>query len=1300
MRPARRVSERRRRRQGEDSNGPASPDFALIFASPLLDHKRRPLALLDIASEMNEVFGALRRSERKLHCVSATATARNLRTLLTDGVVVLHYCGHGLLREGSDNPALPPDEENDPFCLVLEDDCGGTHLLPAREIEAFVSAGRGHMLQLVFMSACHSRGGGEAFVRAGVPHVVAVKRKERIQDRAAAIFAEAFYYALLRGGKTVRQAFDIGSSAVATAHGLAEAHSEAGKFVLLPAEDDHDVQILSTLRGGAMYNSSPRPPPNNLPAFFPMQFIGRHAQWHALTATQRRLSCVYGDSGVGKSALCLAAAYRMVERRRFPAGVLHVALATAASRSDLVHSVLAALEDVGLRSRKASTVPECLSALADALRGDEALLILDDVEPLLRTGYGRQAVRELVVGALAKLPELRVVMSCQYLLPIHSSQSEIELPALNPTDSARLFIAHAPRSLTFIEVFDGLPPQQALQQEVAIAARLLGTSSAQASVLRDGRLVWQLESPQLAERLEALLATSDECALSLFSREGSQVHCRAHVSRRLARHPVLTIAGGNPTAISLLARCVAPQGAPRTLRQLQRMLEGASGLALSPQPDGAPPSTSHAEGGVTDPLPADVLHAATALSALRRSWKEPREPSPPPPPEKERSPPPPRGLARLAALWAASPLSPTHWLLLCIVQLLFLLLNRIPGLSTPPAAERTVQSSPLAARPSLGALSILETVLITLLSAGAVLALVRSSSPPPAHHEGPIPPSPPPARHEAEPQQRRSRRVSRREADVRQCAAGRSSSSSDEAPRRDERPPAASPSRREFRRAHSYSCDRLGERQGVAEGAASFSSSAPRLRRTVSPAASFPRSRAATEVVDARLGHERGRSSTLPLLAPPMSLAPSTGSRPVADQQLPPSSLLTSLVNVFEGARGFSHRILPLLKPLIVERGDLIVRAGELGDEMYFITSGKVEVLLTNGEEIYATRCEGDFFGEVACLQESDFVERGYYRRTASVRACCRCQLWSLSRTDLLQHLEDFPLVRDTIMRTGSSRMQQTSTWLGLGTLFGDLIRDSDRGAFFAHLAPRMQPVRRQKGYHLIRQGETNDDLFFLIQGEVEVVKEHLGQLQVLGRRTPVAFFGEIAALGLTKACRSASVVCVEDCLLYVVQAPKLQEVLHMFPSISEQIHCVAYQRFHAHPPTRMAEAEVEPESLEMLDDLEMNQVDGMLSSRRSNGSLSADLTALDTLQEIRLAREMSEQTVRALEHQLENERHKCRILSSVEACMVQQRKSLSGTWGHPEGVRTVVAGQSSETMALSLHGGPSTNTDGEMKGM
>ena len=142
------------------------------------------------------------------------------------------------------------------------------------------------------------------------------------------------------------------------------------------------------------------------------------------------------------------------------------------------------------------------------------------------------------------------------------------------------------------------------------------------------------------------------------------------------------------------------------------------------------------------------------------------------------------------------------------------------------------------------------------------------------------------------------------------------------------------------------------------------------------------------------------------------------------------------------------------------------------------------------GEAIYAACSQGDFFGEVACLQrldEPELDEETCLRRTASVRASCRSQLWSLSRKDLLHQLGCFPPVRDALLRTGSERAQATSTWLAcrLGTLFSDIIRDADRGSFFAQLAPCMQPMRACKGDYLIRQGELNDDLFFLLQGEV-----------------------------------------------------------------------------------------------------------------------------------------------------------------------------------------------------------------------
>ena len=179
---------------------------------------------------------------------------------------------------------------------------------------------------------------GAAFVKAGVPHVVAVKRSERIQDRAACIFAEAFYFALLRGAKTVRQAFDIGRSAVASAVGIHEASAEAAKvmplrcfetcknlaaiahrdvrfasqFVLLPQSGDHDrclaQQVLASKRGMPFVDATTPEPNSNLPAFFPLQFFGRHVEWHALLSNllhrHKRLSTILGSPGMGKSYVC------------------------------------------------------------------------------------------------------------------------------------------------------------------------------------------------------------------------------------------------------------------------------------------------------------------------------------------------------------------------------------------------------------------------------------------------------------------------------------------------------------------------------------------------------------------------------------------------------------------------------------------------------------------------------------------------------------------------------------------------------------------------------------------------------------------------------------------------------------------------------------------------------------------------------------------------------------------------------------------------------------------------------------
>ena len=54
----------------------------------------------------------------------------------------------------------------------------------------------------------------QAFVEAGIPHVVAVQREEEVADAAAQLFTSAFY-AALAAGRSVLQAFELGRQVTA-----------------------------------------------------------------------------------------------------------------------------------------------------------------------------------------------------------------------------------------------------------------------------------------------------------------------------------------------------------------------------------------------------------------------------------------------------------------------------------------------------------------------------------------------------------------------------------------------------------------------------------------------------------------------------------------------------------------------------------------------------------------------------------------------------------------------------------------------------------------------------------------------------------------------------------------------------------------------------------------------------------------------------------------------------------------------------------------------------------------------------
>lgn len=124
-------------------------------------------------------------------------------------------------------------------------------------------------------------------------------------------------------------------------------------------------------------------------------------------------------------------------------------------------------------------------------------------------------------------------------------------------------------------------------------------------------------------------------------------------------------------------------------------------------------------------------------------------------------------------------------------------------------------------------------------------------------------------------------------------------------------------------------------------------------------------------------------------------------------------------VPIFQGAeQGFLNALVMMLKPVIAAPGDHIIRFGDVGKEMYFISRGKVDVVSGDGKVIFASLGEGNFFGEIALL----FAEK----RTASVVSSAYCDLFRLDKEKLQIVLKDYPKFKEEMMDVAKKRYKKS----------------------------------------------------------------------------------------------------------------------------------------------------------------------------------------------------------------------------------------------------------------------------------
>jgi len=122
------------------------------------------------------------------------ATLQNLEKVIQLQPTIIHIICHGDF-----------DVKQQKFFICFELNNGYLDKCSAEDLEKVLSR---VATKLVFVNACHSEAVGRVFLKAGVPFVVAVQSRLKIQNEAAQEFAKTFYLNVF-SGKTIRESFEV-----------------------------------------------------------------------------------------------------------------------------------------------------------------------------------------------------------------------------------------------------------------------------------------------------------------------------------------------------------------------------------------------------------------------------------------------------------------------------------------------------------------------------------------------------------------------------------------------------------------------------------------------------------------------------------------------------------------------------------------------------------------------------------------------------------------------------------------------------------------------------------------------------------------------------------------------------------------------------------------------------------------------------------------------------------------------------------------------------------------------------------
>jgi CRP-like cAMP-binding protein len=111
----------------------------------------------------------------------------------------------------------------------------------------------------------------------------------------------------------------------------------------------------------------------------------------------------------------------------------------------------------------------------------------------------------------------------------------------------------------------------------------------------------------------------------------------------------------------------------------------------------------------------------------------------------------------------------------------------------------------------------------------------------------------------------------------------------------------------------------------------------------------------------------------------------------------------------------FMGDVVKVLRPRIGLPNSFIVKKGEMGSEMYFISRGELNVVADNGFVVFTMK-DGMFFGEIALIYKT--------KRTATIVARTFCDMYVLTKEDFAKVMRKYPEQSRGIKTVAKERME------------------------------------------------------------------------------------------------------------------------------------------------------------------------------------------------------------------------------------------------------------------------------------